>query len=150
MRSLMLSLLVAGQLVVATQPILAAGLEANEQSRMGMFGGVQVHVPLGGARTEPPRAGLTLAPTLRSQRIDGAASTRVGHGFEFFFTDRRPEVRLAGTRLDRLDTLAAPRGRRANVSTLGWVGIGVGALALTLGGFYLWLDEALECDPGEC
>ncbi|MGQ0660821.1 hypothetical protein [Sphingosinicella sp.] len=150
MRSLMLSLLVAGQLVVASQPVLAAEIEANEQSRMGMFGGLQVHLPLGGARAERPRASLTLAPTMRSQRIDGAAATRVGRGLELSFTARRPEVRLAGTRLDRMDRFVAPNGRRANVSTLGWVGIGVGALALTLGGVYLWFEEAMECDPGEC
>jgi hypothetical protein len=149
MRSLILSLVAIGQLAIAARPALAAELDGNEQSRMGMFGGVQIQMPLGRARVERPRASLTLAPTMRSQRIDGASATRVGQGFELSFSGRRPEMRLAGTRLDQLDRFVAPNGRRANVSTLGWVGIGVGALALTLGGFYLWLDEALDCDPGD-
>ena len=154
MRSLMLSLLAAGQLAIACQPALATEIEAGEQSRMGMFGGVQLRLPIGGeARAQQPSLSLSVAPMMRSQRADGAAATRVGQGFELSLAARRPELRLAGTRLDRLDTLTVGNGRdgrRANVSTLGWVGIGVGALALTLGGFYLWLDEAMECDPGEC
>jgi hypothetical protein len=150
MRSSILAALVAAQFSLSAQPLLAAELDANEQSRLGMFGGVQLRMPLGGARAEPPRVGLTLAPTLRSQRIDGASATRVGQGLELSLATRRPELRLAGTRFDRLHTLAAPDGRRANISTLGWVGIGAGALALTVGGFYLWLEEAMECDPGEC
>lgn len=150
MRSLILSLLLAGQLAFAAQPVLAAEIEAGEQSRMGMFGGVQLRMPLGGSRVEQPRMGLTLAPTMRSQRLDGASATRVGQGLELSFAGRRPEARLAGTRLDRLDTLAAPDGRHANISTLGWVGIGVGTLALTVGGFYIWLLEASECGPREC
>ena len=37
-----------------------------------------------------------------------------------------------------------------NAFPIGWVGIGVGTLALAVGGFALWLEEAMECDPGEC
>ena len=153
MRFLALSVLVAAQLMGAAQPAFAVESGRDEQSRMGMFAGAQLSLPLGGSRAERPRASLALAPVLRSQRIDGAAATRFGRGLELNFGARRPELSLAGTRLDRLDTLAAgtgPNGRRANVSTLGWVGIGVGAVALVLGGAYLWLEEAMECDPGEC
>lgn len=149
MKVFALSAALAAQLAIAAQPVLAAEIEAGEQSRMGMFGGVQFRMPLGGSRAEQPRVGVTLAPTLRSQRLDGASATRVGQGFELSFTRGRPEARLAGTRLDRLDSMVAPNGRRANVSTLGWVGIGVGALALAVGGFALWLDEAMDCDPGD-
>lgn len=149
-----LSLLLAGQMTVAAQPALAGEFGRDEQTRMGMFGGVQFSLPLGGPAAERPRASLTLAPTLRSQRIDGTSATRFGRGFELSLSPRqRPALSLGGTRLDQLDTLAGgagPNGRRANVSTLGWVGIGVGAFALVLGGAYLWFDEAMECDPGEC
>ena len=152
MKILASAALVAAQLLVATQPALAAELGRDEQSRMGMFGGVQLNVPFGGPRAEGTRASLAVAPVMRSQRMDGAAATRIGRGLELSFGARQPELRLAGTRLDRLDTLggaAGPNGRRANITTLGWVGIGVGAVALVLGGAYLWLDEALDCDPGE-
>lgn len=151
MRSLILSILVAGQFAIAVQPALAAELEPGEQSRLGMFGGMLLRLPMGGeARAERPSLSIGIAPTMRSQRIDGESRTRIGQGFELSFSDRRPELRLAGSRLDRLDRTVAPGDRRAGVSTLGWVGIGVGAVALILGGAYLWLDEALECDPGEC
>jgi hypothetical protein len=148
----MLSLLVAGQLVVAAEPAFAADPDLSEQSRMGMFGGVQVRLPFGGQRTERVRAGLALAPMMRSQRIGGATATRVGEGLELNLTERRPELRFAGTRLDRLGVRPdgqGPDGRRLGVSTLGWVGIGLGAVVLVAGGYALWLTEALDCDPGD-
>lgn len=150
MRSLILALVAAGQLTIAVHPALAAELEPGEQSRMGMFGGVQVRLPIGGSSAERPRAGLAIAPMMRSQRIGGESASRIGQGLELNLSTRQPELRFAGTRLDRLGI--APGGRapdgssRAGVSTLGWVGIGAGAIVLALGGFALWLKEATDCD----
>ena len=154
MRSLVLSLLAAGQLTFAAQPALAAGFEPAERARIGMFGGVQVRVPLGGSRAEAPRASLGIAPVTRSQRLDGENRMRIGEGLQLSLQPDRPlELSVAGTRLDRLGL--APNGQtsdgaRAGVSTLGWVGIGVGAVVVLAGGFAIWLNEAMECDPGEC
>jgi hypothetical protein len=136
MRSLILPLLVAGQLTVVAQPALAAGLEPGEQTRVGMFGGLQVRLPIGGeARTQRPSFALGVAPVARSQRLDGSGRMRIGEGFQLRLRPQEPvELRLAGTRLDRLNIAPngqAPGGQRAGVSTLGWIGIGVGVLAVT-------------------
>ena len=155
MRSLIISLLVAGQLAVAAHPVLAAELDGGEQSRVGMFGGVQVRVPFGGqVRGQVPTASLAIAPVARTERIDGARRTRIGDGMRLSLTtDRRAELSLAGTRLDQLGLVPAgqaPGGRRAGVSTLGWVAIGAGTVAVLLLGFGYWVHENSECGPGEC
>lgn len=154
MRSVLISALVAGQLMLGAQPALAATLGPGEQTRIGAFGGVQVRVPLGGSRAEAPRASLGIAPIAHSQDQRGAGRTRIGEGLALSLGPNRPvELNLAGTRLDRLGLAPArhtPDGPRAGVSTLGWVGIGVGALVVVAGGFAIWFEEAMECDPGEC
>src|SRR5262245_21766733 len=72
MRTPILSLLVAGQIAVAAQPALAAELEPGEQTRAGLFGGMQVRLPLGGGmRAQRPSIALGIAPTMHSQRLDG-------------------------------------------------------------------------------
>ena len=154
MRSFMLSVLAAGQLLLGAQPALAATLGPGEQTRIGAFGGVQVRLPLGGSRAEAPTASLGIAPVARSQGIDGTGRTRIGDGLQLSLQPNRPiELSLAGTRLDRLglnpggQTLDGPR---AGVSTLGWVGIGVGALVVVAGAVGFWFHEAMECGPGEC
>ena len=132
MRPFVLSLLVAGQLAVAAQPALAAELEPSEQTRVGMFGGVQIRLPIGGnTRAQRPSFALGIAPVSRSQRLDGSSSMRIGEGFQLRLRPQEQvEFRLAGTRLDRLGIAPngnAPGGQRAGISTLGWIGIGVGA-----------------------
>ena len=154
MRSFMLLLLVAGQLTLAAQPALAGGFESGERTRIGMFGGVQVRLPLGGSRAEAPRASLGIGPVVHNQDINGVGRTRIGPGLELRLGPDGPaELSLAGTRLDRLGLAPGgqtPDGRKAGVSTLGWIGIGVGAVVVLTGGFYYWLSEEMECGPGEC
>ena len=154
LRSLLISALVAGQLALGAQPVLAAALGPGEQTRIGAFGGVQVRVPLGGSRVEAPRASLGIAPIAHGRDLNGAGRTRIGEGLQLSLEPNRPvELNLAGTRLDRLGLAPAqqtPDGPRAGVSTLGWVGIGVGTLVVLAGGFAIWFEEAMECDPGEC
>jgi hypothetical protein len=155
MRSFALSLLVASQLALAAQPALAAArLGPGEQTRVGVFTGVQVRLPLGGSRAQAPRASLGVAPTARSQGLDGAGRTRIGEGLQLSLTPNRPvELNLAGTRLDRLDMAPGgqtPDGRKAGISPLGWVGIGVGTVVVLAGGFYIWLREESKCGPMEC
>lgn len=136
MRSMILSLLVAGQLAAAAQPALAAEFDATEQTRVGMFGGMQVRLPLGGEeRTRRPSIAIGIAPTTRSQRIEGAGRTRIGQGLALDFAARRPELRLAGTQLNRLSLTPsgrAPDGQRVGISTLGWVGIGLGVVVVSV------------------
>src|SRR5687768_1693087 len=127
MRSSVLSLLVAAQFMLAAQPALAAGLRSGEPTRIGVFTGVQLRVPLGGARAETPRASLGIAPTARSEQLDGSTRTRIGEGLQLSLSPNRPvELNLAGTRLDRFrlgPDGQVPDGQRAGISPLGWVGI---------------------------
>jgi len=154
MKKIVIAALVAAQLV-AGQPAVAATMGQREQARLGVFSGLTVRIPLGGPRADAPRASLGIAPTVRSERADGASRTMIGEGLQLSFTPDRPaELNLAGTRLDRLGF--GPRaeettsGARNGVSTLGWVGIGVAGVALRTVGAYALLREELECGPHEC
>ncbi|HWT12985.1 MAG TPA: hypothetical protein VN231_09550 [Allosphingosinicella sp.] len=157
MKRLLIAALLAAHVPAAGQPVPAAEFTSAQDSGAGAFAGLRVRVPLGGDRAERRvRAGLMVAPTLHSRRADGSSRTRIGEGLELGLRQDRPlELTLAGTRVDRLGMApngTAPDGRRAGVSTLGWVAIGVGAVlvvGLTVG--YLWIDDALDCDPeDEC
>ena len=135
MKKLVIAALVSAQLTAA-QPALAAAPGPGEQTRIGMFGGVQLRLPLGGSRAEAPRASLGIAPAVRSEGIDGFGRTRIGEGLQLSLQPNRPvELNLAGTRLDRIGLAPGgqtPDGERAGVSTLGWIAIGVGATAVVL------------------
>ena len=152
MRTVVLSLLAAGQLALGAQPALAAG--RAEQARVGVFAGAQVRLTLGGSRREAPRASLGIAPVASSQRIDGSGRTRIGEGLQLSLEPNRPvELNIAGTRFDRLGlgpSERTPDGHKAGISTLGWVGIGAGVLVVAAGGFAIWFHEAMECGPMEC
>lgn len=146
MKKVMIGALLAGQLLAAAQPALAADLVEQETPRMGAFAGARLRIPLGGMPgTQRLRAGFTLAPTMRTQNAEGASRLGIGEGLELGIAGREPlRLSLAGQRLDRIGA------RRANVSTLGWVAIGVGTLVVVTAGVgYLWLEDALDCDPGD-
>lgn len=155
MKKLTIAALVAAQTLVAAQPVSAAHMVVQEQRQMGAFAGVRLRVPLDGARADRGvRAGLTLAPTLHSRRSDGGVRTGFGEGLELGIGPNRPvTLSLAGTRVDQLGMAPngrGPEGARTGVSTLGWIAIGTGAvLVVGLGVGYLWLDDALDCDPGD-
>lgn len=154
MKKLMIAALLAAHAPAAAQPGTADFAPARETGT-GAFAGMRVRVPLGGNPADRQlRAGLMVAPTLHSRRADGGTRTRFGEGLELGLHQDRPlELTFAGTRVDRLGVApngTAPNGRRAGVSTLGWVAIGAGAvLVVGLGVAYLWIDDALDCDPGD-
>lgn len=127
MKKLMIAALVAAQTLAVVPPAAAAETADARETRPGAFAGLRVRVPLDGdAQQRRIRAGLTVAPTLHSRSGDGAVRSRIGEGVELGITPRgAPALSLAGTRIDRL---GAPHGRRANLSTWEWVGIGVGTL----------------------
>jgi len=154
MKRLMMAALLGGQLLGAAQPAMAADLVERDMPQMGAFAGVRLRMPLGDRAHQRLRAGLTLAPTLHARGSDGALRTRFGEGLELGFAQNRPlELSFAGTRLDRIGVRedgSVPGGRRAGVSTLGWIAIGVGAtIVVAAGAGYLWLEDALDCDPGD-
>jgi hypothetical protein len=153
-KKIFIAALVSAQLA-AGQPAVAAALGPGEQTRFGVFSGVQVTVPLGGrgTRAEAPRASLGIAPMVRSERLDGTSRTQIGPGLQLSLEPNRPvELNLAGQRLDRLGLTPArqtPDGQKSGISTLGWVGIGAGVVVLAAGGFAFWLHEAMECGPSD-
>ena len=152
-KKLVIAALVSAQLSAA-QPAFAAQLGVGQQTRMGVFAGAQLRLPLGGSRAEAaPRASVGIAPIARSQSLDGASRTRIGQGLQLSLQPNRPvELSLAGTRLDRLGLAAGgqmPDGQRAGVSTLGWIAIGVGATAVILVGAVALCMEDSECNPSE-
>ncbi len=133
-RSLAIASLIATQLVAS--PAFAAELVRDQPiaaTETGSFAGARLRLPIGGdTARERPRAGLVMAPMLRSEAAGGRIATRFGEGLELGFGARRQGLALsvAGRPLTGQD--GQLRGPRAGVSTLGWVAIGVGAVALIL------------------
>ncbi len=141
MRRLPMAAVLAAQMAGAAQPASAAAPVEPRSQQTGAFAGFRLRVALdGNARQRPVRVALTLAPTLHSQRVDGAVRTRFGEGLELGVgNDRQPALTLAGTRVDRLGVRPsgmAPEGSRAGVSTVGWIAIGVGVSAVTAFALY--------------
>jgi hypothetical protein len=128
---------------IMAQPAAAAALEETATVERGTFAGARIRLSLGGGQADRKiRAGLTLAPTLRSQTISGETRMRFGEGVELGFAGDRPlALSLAGRPVARLQ----PGGTRSEddgrlgVSTMGYVAIGVGVAAL-VGAFVLYQD----------
>jgi hypothetical protein len=148
MKTYVLAGLAAAQSIVAAQPAAAASLQEATTVQGGTFAGARIRVSLGGKQQDRKvRAGLTLAPTLRSQAISGQTQTRIGEGLELGFTGKRPlTLALAGRPVSGL----LPGGsksedeRRQGISTCGYVAIGAGVAAL-VGAFVLY-DHYRDAD----
>ena len=90
MRKVAISTLIAAQ-ILAAQPALAADLANSQTHDSGFFAGFRVRLALDGeAGRQPVRAGLALAPTLRSQSSSGEVRTRFGEGLELGISGREP------------------------------------------------------------
>lgn len=148
----MICALVAGQLGLAA-PVQAAELIAAERlggQQLGAFAGVRLRVPLDAERHERANMTLTAAPTLHVQQADGARRTRMGEGFELGRREGRFGLSYAGQPVSRLvGGASGPEGERRNISALGWVAIGVGALALVYVAAIGVCTEVTECFPDE-
>ena len=91
MKNYVLAGLVAAQMIVSAQPATAAGFEQGTSVQTGTFAGARIRLSLGGKQQDQKfRAGLTMAPTLRSQAISGETRMRIGEGLELGFTGKRP------------------------------------------------------------
>ena len=131
--------LIIGQLATAA-PAAAAELAANrhESAQRGAFLGGRVLVPLG-AKDARPRLGLALAPMTRS-RESGALA--LGAGLDFAVASDGRFAISAGGRPLEID-----RNRKQNVSTAGWIAIGVGTV-LVVGAIAAAVTyaELVDCD----
>lgn len=140
--------LIAAHSLFGVQPAAAASFEETMTAQSGTFDGARVRLSLGGRQHDRKlRAGLTIAPTLRSQAISGETRTRIGEGLEFGFVGERPlSLSLGGRLVSRL----LPGGRksedeqRLGISTGGHVAIGIGVAALV--GAFLVFDHYRDED----
>jgi hypothetical protein len=152
MRKLLIVGLVAGEILASAQPALAAELHPDRTgmpNKVSAFAGARLRVPLGGGK-ERAGAGLALTSTLRSGTT---GELRFARGAEFGLSGGESSIRLTlgGMPVSRLaQGRSGPDGRKLAVSTLGWVAIGVGALAVTyLALFELCKDGQICGDDGD-
>jgi hypothetical protein len=97
MKKLTIAILLAGQMLGAAQPAFAADFADAQAQRAGAFAGVRLRLPLDGPQRHQVRAGLALAPTLETRRMNGETRTRIGEGLEFGYRASRPlSFSLAG------------------------------------------------------
>lgn len=147
-RKTSIAALVIAQTMAAAPPAFAADFAATEQ-RTGAFGGLRLRLPLGGnPRTQRLRAGLTIAPALRSRSGDGETSMRIGEGLEFGYRPNRPlSLSLAGRDLSGRRFGAAEGDGRGDAVPR--VALAVAGVAITLGLLYWGFSEAIDCDAEE-
>lgn len=150
MKKTIILALCAAQLTTAT-PAFAADLPGDPGARthhLGTFAGARLRVPLGGEGDRKPRAGLAVAPLMQGRQADGTVRTRFGEGVEFGLNGgQKAELSVAGTPVSRLaQGKAGPEGRKAGVSTIGWVAIGVGVAAATVLGLYVLCGTGQICN----
>src|SRR5688572_19866563 len=137
MKSLTIAALVAAQLSLAAQPAFAAELvdeRGATAQRQGAFAGARLRLRLDGTSARKVRAGLTVAPISQGRGADGSQRTRFGEGGELRLAGAaRPQLALGGRSLAQLrEGAAGPDGRKAGISTIGWVAIGVGVAAVVV------------------
>ena len=141
MKNYVLAGLVAAQSIVAAPPAAAAAFEEMATVQTGTFAGARMRISLGGRQHDRKlRAGLTIAPMVRSQTISGEARTRVGEGLELGFAGERSlAFSLGGRPVGRL--LSGGRksedDKRLGISTGGYVAIGAGVIVLAAGAVVL-------------
>jgi hypothetical protein len=152
MRKSLIAGIVAGQIVAAAQPVMAAELNQDRMAapnQISAFAGARLRIPLGGGH-EKARAGLALTSTLRG---GATGELRFARGAELGMSGGGSSVRLTlgGMPVSRLTQgRAGPDGGKLGVSTIGWVAIGVGALAVTYFAlFSLCRDGEICGDDGD-
>jgi hypothetical protein len=148
MKMVGLAMLVAAQLVVPARPAMAAELHREASSgpaQVASFAGARLKVPLG-ATKEKPSAGLAFTATHRS---GDTGTLRFSRGVELGFAgDDKVRLSLGGRPVSQLAPgKAGPEGRKAGVSTLGWIGIGA---AVVVVGTAIWFYAAITDDDRCC
>lgn len=132
----------------------AAGWQGADDSRPGAFAGARLQLPLGRSNGSRPRASLTIAPTQGVVSAGGLVRTRIGEGVAFNLSPgTKPTLTIAGARADTALGLRrqgqADTNDKLGISTGGWIAIGVGTVALALGGLALWADHVMDCEERE-
>ena len=132
MRKLVMAALLAGQLFAAVQPAVAAELESNTRQRMGAFGGLRVRLPLdGNVRDRQLRAGIAVAPTMRTQATNGESRLRIGEGLELGLRGNQPlRLSIAGQDIQRLAAQQDEEDDDDGIPTGAWIAGGIVLVAI--------------------
>ena len=122
---------------VAAQPAFAADLDSRApfaENQRGAFAGIRLRADLGGRETKL-RGSLAVAPTIHNRRASDSRMT-IGEGLELSLRPgARPELTLAGQRLDRMSLLGEQtQPDRENMSTVAKVAI-VAGVVVVVGAF---------------
>jgi hypothetical protein len=144
-RLLIAGLVAAAQVLPAAQPAMAAELHqdrAGMPNQVSAFAGARLRVPLGDGR-EKPQAGLALTSTLRG---GATGELRFAKGAELGFSgDQKVRLSLAGQPVSQLSPGGkAGAGRKRGVSTLGYVAIGVGVVAVVTLAAGVWFVHEMN------
>jgi opacity protein-like surface antigen len=149
MKTLTIAALVAAQIAAVAAPTRAAEIVSAETPRSqqtGTFVGARLRLPLDGERRQP-RATLTAAPTVHTVQPSGESRMRIGQGLEFGVQGSELRFDLAGQPVSRLvQGRDAPNGPRTNISTVGWVAIGVVVVAVGVFALYGLCGSGEICD----
>ena len=145
----MAKLVVLGSILslLATQATATNWRQQQDQTRLSGFAGARVKLPFGGPAKQKPSAQLTIAPSRTGVTNSGVARTIIGDGVGLELAGQKPQLMLAGSTVHDLKKSKHKMG----ISTVGWVGIGVGVAAvIAFGAFYLHEQHIQSCDEGEC
>lgn len=155
MKSPIIGAFVAAQISLVAPPALAADLVDDRGAaaqRQGTFAGARMRISLDGASARKVQAGLTLAPVMHARQSDGGSHTRFGEGVELRLASAaKPGLAVAGRSLAQLaGGPGSPKGRKAGVSTIGWIAIGVGTVALAFAVLFAACTPSTNCiDDGD-
>ncbi|HEX8239971.1 MAG TPA: hypothetical protein VF574_09560 [Allosphingosinicella sp.] len=165
MKRLLITVLVAAaQVLPAATAAQAAELDGRSyfvDNQRGAFAGLRLRASLGG-REKDVRASLAVASTAHSRR--GADSrTAIGDGLELSFSPRKakPDLTLAGRRLDQMNLLGRPEDDKKDLSTLATIGIVAGVVLIASAVAFVHVANEASCfnggtkfhgggDPGDC
>ena len=165
MRKFLIAGLVAmTQVLPAASSAQAAELDGRSffvDNQRGAFAGVRLRANLGGGERDV-RTSLTVAATAHSRR--GADSRMaMGDGLELSFSSHKakPELTLAGRRLDRMDLWGRPADEKKDLSTLATIGIVAGVVLVVGAVAFVHVVNEASCfdgganfhgggDPGDC
>lgn len=115
--------------------------------RRGAFFGARVKMSLGGQTRSRPHAALALAPMQSRISSGGTVRTHIGEGVALKI-GAKPTLTFAGARADQVLGIGSSKGidakRKLGVSTGGWIAIGVGAVAIVGGLYFVHLVEEIE------
>jgi hypothetical protein len=142
-------------IALAAVPADAAGggLEAAASgTRPAAFVGVRLTASSGRHQAATPRASLVMAPMSYRRADSGTIDrSRIGEGLALNFTGSgKPSLTLAGMRADRIGAFATRStrhsGARSNLSTGGWIAVGVGTVAVLAIGLYAFAEHVEYCE----